>query len=184
MILKIKSALLTLFFPPFFLMADSNPIQEKIDQSISTYMEDHDITGVSVAVIGRENFQKFQKTISKGTLSKKSPIPVNHHTEFRIGPLTQIFSAAVLAYLVYEKQVSLNDPVSKFLPKSMKVPTYQGKQMTLKDLATHTSGLPDMPYSLSNRSSFSVSQMYRFLSKYELIMYFNCLIKSTKKFSY
>nr|NGX51594.1 D-alanyl-D-alanine-carboxypeptidase/endopeptidase AmpH [Chlamydiota bacterium] len=125
--------------------------------------------GLSAAVIGRENLQKFQRVISTGNLSKKSPIPVNKYSEFRLGPITQIFTAALLAYYVKEGQVSLNDPVSKFLPKSMKVPTYKGRQITLGDLATHTSGLPDLPYTLSSRSSFSVAQMYRFLSKYELL---------------
>jgi serine-type D-Ala-D-Ala carboxypeptidase/endopeptidase len=169
MILKMKSVFFLIFFFPALLQAEKDQaIQRQLEETVEHYLEDHDITGISVAVIGRENLQKFQKTISKGKLSKKSPIPVNNHTEFRLGPLSQIFIASVLAYFVNEGQLSLNDPVSKFLPKSMKVPTYKGKQMTLGDLATHTSGLPDMPYSLSSRASFSVSQMYRFLSKYEL----------------
>ena len=169
MILKMKSVLLLLFFFHAGLQAAKDQaIQGQFEEVIESYVEEHDITGITVAVIGRENLQKFQKIISKGKLSKKSPVPVNNHTEFRLGPLSQIFAASVLAYFVKEGQVSLNDPVSKFLPKSMKVSTYKGKQMTLGDLATHTSGLPDMPYSLSSRSSFSVSQMYRFLSKYEL----------------
>jgi len=160
-----KSILLLLILLPVALLAAKLP---QIDKVIEAYCEEHAIGGISVAVIGRENHQKFQKTFSKGVLSKKSPIPVNSFTEFRVGPITQIFTSAVLAYYVKDGQVSLNDPVSKFLPKSMKLPTYEGKQMTLGDLATHTSGLPDIPYTLSSRSSFGISQMYTFLSKYEL----------------
>lgn len=169
MMLKMKTAFFLLFFSPLFIFgAKESEMDRELTQAVESYVKEHDISGITVALIGRDTLQKFQKTLSKGNLSKKSPIPVNDYSEFRLGPITQIFTAAVLAYFVKEGQVSLNDPVSKFLPKSMVVPTYNGKQMTLGDLATHTSGLPDIPYTLSNRSSFSVSQMYRFLSKYEL----------------
>lgn len=165
MILKTKTLICALLFFPFVLFGD---IQKDIEEKTEAYQQEHDITGIAVIAIGRENHQKFQHITTRGNLSLKSPIPVNAYAEFRLGPLTQIVTAGALAYLVQEGQVSLNDPVSKFLPKSMKIPTYKGKEITLEDLATHTSGLPDMPYSLTSRSSFSTSQMYRFLSKYEL----------------
>lgn len=168
MILKIKSVILLLFFVVPTLYAEQEEVQEAIEALAKTYWEEHGVVGMAVVATGRENHELFEKTVTLGNLSLKSPIPVNHYTEFRIGPLTQLFTAATLAYLVQEGQVSLNDPVSKFLPRSQKVPTYQEKQITLGDLATHTSGLPDMPYSLTSRSSFSVSQMQRFLAKYEL----------------
>ncbi|MCB1107271.1 MAG: beta-lactamase family protein [Chlamydiia bacterium] len=155
----------SLFFIPFLLFGG---VKEMIEEKVEAYRESHAITGIAVVAIGRENHQKFQLIATKGNLSLKSPIPINLFTEFRIGPLTQIVTAGALAYLVQEGQIALNDPISKFLPKSMKLPTYKGKEITLGDLATHTSSLPDMPYSLSSRSSFSVSQMDRFLSKYEL----------------
>ena len=169
MILKTKTLIFALiFFPSIFLFGKEGEIQEKIEALTEFFVEDHSITSISVVAIGRENHQKFEQIITKGNLSLKSLIPVNQHTEFRIGPITQLFTAGVLSYFVQEGQVSLNDPVSKFLPKSMTLPTYNGKEITLGDLATHTSGLPDMPYSLSSRSSFTISQMYRFLSKFEL----------------
>lgn len=169
MILKMKTHILILFsFFSLSLFAEEKGIQGEIENLTQAFMEDHSITSIAVMAIGRENHEKFEQIVTRGNLSIKSPVPVNQYTEFRIGPLTQLFTAVALAYFVQEGQVSLNDPVSKFVPKSMKLPTYQGKEITLGDLATHTSGLPDMPYSLSSRSSFSVSQMYRFLSKYEL----------------
>lgn len=164
MIRKVK----TLFLLIFFSASVFGSVQKEIEGFVEAFVDDHGITSMAVVAVGRENHQKFEKIMTKGTISIKSPIPVNEHSLFRIGPLTQIYTAAVLAYFVQEGQVSLDDPISKFLPKSMSLPTYRGKEMTLGDLATHTSGLPDMPYSLSSRSSYSVSQMYRFLSKYEL----------------
>jgi len=163
MILKTKTIIFLL--TPLFLFAD---MQNDLEEKVTTYFQENAPVGIAVMAIGRENHQKLEHTITKGNLSLKSPIPINPYTEFRIGPLTQVVAASVLAYMVQEGRVQLNDPISKFLPKSMKLPTYHGKEITIGDLATHTSGLPDMPYSLSSRSSFSISQMYRFLSKYEL----------------
>lgn len=160
----------TLIFILFSLgvLAQEVGVQGKIEALTETFMKDHAIATIAVMAIGREHHEKFEQIFMRGNLSIQSLIPVNRYTEFRIGPLTQIFTAAILSHLVQEGLVSLDDPVSKFLPKSMRLPTYQGKEITLGNLATHTSGLPDMPYSLSSRFSFDVSQMYRFLSKYEL----------------
>ena len=166
--LKIKPIIFILLFSPLALVAKLSPLEQKISDRVDTYMEEHEITGIAVAVIGRENHQKFQQLVTKGMLSKKSTIPINEYSEFRIGPLTQIFTASALAYFVQEGQVNLKDPISKFLPKSMDLPTYKGKEITLEDLATHTSGLPDLPYNLSSRASFSVGQMFRFLKNYDL----------------
>lgn len=166
--LETKTLFFLFLFLPFALSAKLSPLQQKIYDTVETYMEEHAITGIAVSVIGREDHQKFEQVFTFGMLSKKSTIPVNQFSEFRIGPLTQLFTAAALAYFVQEGQVSLNDPISNFLPKSMDLPTYKGQEITLGDLATHTSGLPDLPYNLSSRASFSVSQMFRFLKNYEL----------------
>lgn len=163
-----KTLFFLFLFLPQLLFCVNGKVQERLEERVKTFQQEHLITGIAASVIGREDLQKFQQMITFGDLSIKSPIPINSYSEFRIGPLTQLFTAAILAYLVQEGQVSLNDPVVKFLPRSQEIPTYNGKNITLGDLATHSSGLPDMPYSLKNRSSFSVGQMYRFLSKYEL----------------
>jgi D-alanyl-D-alanine-carboxypeptidase/D-alanyl-D-alanine-endopeptidase len=39
----------------------------------------------------------------------------------------------------------LTDPIEKYLPASVKEPEFKGHKITLEDLATHTSALPDLP---------------------------------------
>jgi CubicO group peptidase (beta-lactamase class C family) len=56
-----------------------------------------------------------------------------------------VFTALLLADMARDGLVKMDDPVAKFLPESAHVPTYQEKEITLVDLATHTSGLPRMP---------------------------------------
>ena len=68
----------------------------------------------------------------------------------------------------------LDDPVAKYLPSSTRIPSRNGRQITLLDLATQSSGLPRMPSNFTPRDStnpyadYSVQQMYAFLSGYQL----------------
>ena len=41
--------------------------------------------------------------------------------------------------------VNLTDPIEKYLPASVKVPEFKGHKITLENLASHTSGLPEWP---------------------------------------
>src|SRR5262249_5931730 len=99
---------------------------------------------------------------------------VNGDSVFEIGSVTKVFTAILLADMVERGEVSLNDPISKYLPESVKTPTRDGKEITLRDLSTQTSGLPRMPNNLSPKDAqnpyadYSVEQMYAFLSNYTL----------------
>lgn len=59
----------------------------------------------------------------------------------RLCSLTKIFTTDLLAKLVADKTVRLDDPLQHFAPPGAKVPE-RGRPITLLDLATHTSGLP------------------------------------------
>ena len=59
----------------------------------------------------------------------------------RLCSLTKIFTTDVLAKLVADKTVRLDDPLQRFAPRRVVVPS-RVRAITLEDLATHTSGLP------------------------------------------
>jgi CubicO group peptidase (beta-lactamase class C family)/Tfp pilus assembly protein PilF len=92
---------------------------------------------------------------------------------FDTASITKTFTAALLADMVTKGEVKLDDPVAKYLPATVKMPARGGKQITLADLATHSSGLPMLPsdFSKDNPSEwvgYTVERMYRFLSNYTL----------------
>ena len=93
---------------------------------------------------------------------------------FEIGSITKTFTASLLADMAARGDVRLDDPVAKYLPPSAHVPSRNGKQITLVDLATQSSGLPRLPSNLAPRNpanpyaDYSVEQLYAFLSGYEL----------------
>src|SRR5204862_268966 len=96
------------------------------------------------------------------------------NTLFEIGSMTKTFTATNLADMVARGEVRLDDPVAKYLPDSAHVPSRNGKQITLVDLAIQSSGLPRLPSNLAPRdpgnpyADYSVQQLYAFLAAYQL----------------
>ena len=91
-----------------------------------------------------------------------------------IGSIGKVFTAFLLADMVERGEVALDDPVRKYLPASVTVPSFQGKEISLADLATHTSGLPrdsvpvDMKSDRSPYAGYTADQLFAFLGRYRL----------------
>lgn len=97
-------------------------------------------------------------------------------TIFEIGSITKVFTASLLADMVARGEVSLDDPVRKFLPPEVKVPSRSGKEITLAQLASHVSGLRRLPANLYSATKdmanpyakYRAEHLHEFLSKHEL----------------
>ena len=103
------------------------------------------------------------RVISYGKLDNGNSPEVNGDTLFEIGSITKVFTRLLLHDMVARGEMNLDDPVQTYLPASVRMPTRHGKQITLWDLTTHTSGLPrDMDGPLT------VKHLYAFLSSHKL----------------
>ena len=80
-----------------------------------------------------------------GKSSNMSNTAVNENTIFSIGSTTKVFTTTILADMVKKGLVKLNDPIEKYLPPNVTVPQFKNHKITIEDLATHTSGLPEFP---------------------------------------
>jgi CubicO group peptidase (beta-lactamase class C family) len=65
----------------------------------------------------------------------------NRQGVFQIGSITKVFTATLFAQQVVKGNLGLEDPVQKHLPFRLKVSGRDGVEMTLKQLASHTSGI-------------------------------------------
>jgi len=63
-------------------------------------------------------------------------------TEFEIGSITKTFTATLLADEDRRGTMHITDPLARFAPPGMRVPSFDGQQILLLHLADHTSGLP------------------------------------------
>ncbi len=109
-----------------------------------------------------------------GKLAKDRPGKPDADTVFEIGSITKVFTSLVLADMVERGEVTLDTPVQKLLPADVKVPSRNGKQMTLLDLSMQVSGLPRMPDNFHPADAakpfadYDAAKLYEYLSGYKL----------------
>jgi D-alanyl-D-alanine-carboxypeptidase/D-alanyl-D-alanine-endopeptidase len=93
---------------------------------------------------------------------------------FEIGSVTKTFTATVLADMVRRGEVRLDEPVAKYLPASVHIPTRNGKEITFIDLSTQSSGLPRMPTNFAPKNAanpyadYDSDRLFAFLGSYVL----------------
>ncbi|MFE1413277.1 serine hydrolase domain-containing protein [Streptomyces sp. NPDC058746] len=73
-------------------------------------------------------------------------------TLFEIGSVTQTFTSLALARMAVAGTVDLDEPLARLLPEGTAVPSRGGKEITLRHLSTHTSGLPRLPKGMMLRA--------------------------------
>lgn len=76
-----------------------------------------------------------------GDLRTRTPVPWG--AKFRIGSMTKPFVATAVLQLVGEGRLSLDDTVDRWLPGVVRGHGNDGRQVTVRQLLQHTSGLPE-----------------------------------------
>jgi serine-type D-Ala-D-Ala carboxypeptidase/endopeptidase len=83
----------------------------------------------------------------------KSERPYDEHTAFEIGSVSKTMTAALLAEFIARGEVALDDPLAKLLPPGTSVPSFNGREITIGDIVTHTSGLPSFPWRMADMNN-------------------------------
>lgn len=110
-------------------------LAERADALAAPYVADGRILGMVVGVWdGKEEVVRGYGDAKPGA-----------DTVYEIGSLSKAFTGVLLASLVKDGIVRLDQPVAELLPEGAVVPARGERRITLLDLATHTSGLPRMP---------------------------------------
>ncbi len=107
----------------------------KVDALLAERLAKPDAVGFSVGIA-----QRGEVLLSKGygLAEAEFKAPANGATMFRIGSITKQFTAALMMRLVEQKKVTLDDGVATYVPDF----PLQGKQVTLRMLLNHSSGIP------------------------------------------
>jgi len=112
-----------------------------------------------------------RRIVARGPAGAK---PFNGDTMFEIGSMSKVFTSLLLADMVVRGEVSLDDPAAKYLPAGARLPERGGKQITLRDLATHSSGLPRLPDNMpfgnpaNPYADYTEAMLLDFLGRYQL----------------
>ena len=137
------------------------------DAEIRTILQDNvdgaQADGLVVGIVD----ERGPRVISAGVMGTATTRPVDGDTLFRIGSITKLFTALLLQDMIERGEMKLDDTVQRYLPNSVKMPMRGGKQVTLFDLAAHTSGLP-REWSDVEGPSHTIEQLYAKLSRCKL----------------
>ncbi len=110
-----------------------------VDALMLRLMAKYNVPGLALALIkdGRIVMEK-----GYGFRNLKTQAPVTRETLFNIGSISKSFTTLGIAQLVDEQKVDLDTPVIKYVPDLRLSDPQAMRTVTLRQLLSHTSGLP------------------------------------------
>ena len=157
--------------PLFFALAASAPLERPaIEPLLKPLYDDGWLSGALVVATITPAGTKLH---GFGKVRDGAAAP-DERTLFEIGSVSKVFTSLALADEVVRKRLTLETPVARLLPKTVKVPEIDGRAITLADLATHHSGLPRLPDNLAPKDptnpykGYGTRELYAFLSGHTL----------------
>ncbi len=140
-----------------------------IDALVDAEVREHGLTGIAVGVVVDGELAHVR---GAGVASLETKAQPDADTVFRIGSITKSFTSLAVLALRDDGALSLDDPLTHFLPEAagLVYPTRDAAPITLRELLTHTAGLPrlgDFNYTLADREP-SEEEITRSLSGFAL----------------
>lgn len=116
-------------------------LRERVAARVRAFQASAPDAGVAVGIWrdGRPSVFGFGRT------TYHDPHPPNADALFELGSLAETLVGVLLAEMVARKRAAFDGPAQELLPPSLKLPADGGGEITLRQLALHTSGLPAVP---------------------------------------
>src|SRR5262245_9180723 len=145
-------------------------LKSQIDPLTQPLVDQGKVVGMVIGVVrdGETQVLAYGETV-KGSGNKP-----DGKTVYEIGSVTKAFTGDLIADAVLAGRMKLDDPAQKYMPKSVKMPEFDGKPITIEHLATHTSGLPRLPDNMpfgdpmNPYADYTGKQMADFLNGHKL----------------
>lgn len=148
-----------------------NSLEEEIDYLVEQYSE----VGAAIGVI---NNQQEQIVLFYGTKTLNENDPPDANTVFQIGSIAKIFTCTLLADMILQGTVGLEETVGYYLPaEQVTIPTFNSVEVKIKHLATHSSGIPKRPHGssypvppgydpINSYAAYTTEHIYDYLTNY------------------
>jgi D-alanyl-D-alanine carboxypeptidase len=110
-------------------------LREEIDGIVAKSLKATGVPSVSLAVVDSSEIAYLQ---AYGNATLAPLVPASPKMRYSIGSISKQFTATAILMLAEENKLSLDDPVSRFLPKLTRA-----NEVRVRDLLAHTSGYRD-----------------------------------------
>ncbi|CAM1340507.1 serine hydrolase [Tenacibaculum aestuarii] len=111
--------------------------KNEIDTYLTRVMELHNIPGLALAVI-KDDKIVYENYFGKSSLENNKSVDQN--TLFRVYSATKLITSTAIFQLIQNKKLSLEDKISKYIDGLPQ----QWQEVKVKNLLSHSSGLPDI----------------------------------------
>ena len=118
-------------------LSAENAKVSKVDAVLKDMIQKNNSIGLQLAIVSNN---KIVKTMNYGLANIQDSVWVDSKTVFSINSMTKAFTGVALVQLAEEGKLNLDDPISKYLDSLPNT----WKNITIKQLAGHTSGIPDI----------------------------------------
>ena len=129
------------------------------DRYVDQAARDWRVPGLAISVVSGDSLV-FAK--GYGVAQAGKPARATEHTRFAIGSTTKAMTTAALAMLVDEGKLRWDDKVIDHLPELRLYDPYATRELTVRDLLTHRTGLPGTDLFWAVRENqYSMPEMIR-----------------------
>lgn len=116
-----------------------------VQEQLQPYWKSKDSVGLAVGVYSGGT----PCVVFGGNALRCGRVALHERSLFEIGSITKVFTATLSAEMHVAGDVRLDDAVNRYLPPHGRLRAPHGDHVTLRHMATHTSGLPRLPVNLS-----------------------------------
>ncbi|KPE49238.1 serine hydrolase [Chryseobacterium indologenes] len=118
----------------------SSRIKEVVDSTMNKMIKKPLIHSASIGLV----YKGREMTAHYGELEKGKNNTPDNETIYEIGSLSKTLTGMLVAKAVCEKKVDLDDDVQNYLIDNYPNLHFKGQPIRIKDLLSHTSGIPNM----------------------------------------
>ena len=153
------AALAALCAAPLYGQKQPAPDWAAFDRYVAKAARDWHAPGLSIAVVSNDSLV-FAKGF--GVVEQGKPTPATEHTRYAIGSTTKAMTSAALAMLVDEGKLHWDDKVIDYLPNLRLYDAYATRELTVRDLLMHRSGLPSVDlFWVVDENQYTMPEMIR-----------------------
>jgi CubicO group peptidase (beta-lactamase class C family) len=134
---------------------------DAVDQFVKAEMEKQHIPGLAL-LVSRDG--KPIRARGYGLANVELQVPVKPETIFQSGSVGKQFTATAVMMLVEEGKMSLADPLTKFFPDA----PASWKQVTIRELLSHTGGFTDYPKNFDMRKDYTEADLLKIVERIPL----------------
>jgi D-alanyl-D-alanine carboxypeptidase len=138
---------------------------QPIDEWVQSYMRERQVPGLALGILQGGRIVKVE---GYGLANVEQGTPVTTATVFESASLGKQFTAAAILLLLQDGKLSLDDPITKYLPAAPDA--WRG--ITIRHLLTHTSGIPEYEgrdSTLNLRLDYTEQELLRKFASYPLL---------------